>query len=91
MGSAGKELKVAKTEEKKEIKFEVIERIAVCNSTPNMWSLMITRTAWNGREPRGLDLRWWDPHMQRCRKGIILSEEDARGVLAALQTYFSEE
>lgn len=82
---------MAKKVEQNEITFEVVERIAVCNSSPNMWSLMITRTSWNGREPRGLDLRWWAPNMDRCRKGLVLSEEDARGVLAALQTYFEED
>ena len=79
----------ANTVNKDEITFEVKEKIAVCNSSANMWSLMLNKISWNGREPKGLDLRWWDPKMEHCRKGITLSEEDARGLMVALQEYFA--
>lgn len=71
-------------EEEKEFKFtfEVTEFLAVVRTTRNGETLELNRVSYNGR-PAKLDLRKWKD--AQPRRGITLTEKEARILLDALQ------
>ena len=73
--------------DRKQIEFEVTERIALLSQGNGGYSTELNRVAFNGG-PAKLDLRKWRD--EQPMKGIALTDEEARILLAALQNYFSE-
>lgn len=62
--------------------FEVTERIAILSSTGAGYTLELNKVAYNGY-PAKLDLRKWKDG--KPLKGVMLSDDEARSLLEALQ------
>ena len=62
-------------EMKNEIKYEIVEQIAVVSESSSGWKRELNLISWNGREPK-YDLRDWDANHTRMGKGITLSKSD---------------
>ena len=60
---------------KNEIKYEIVEEIAVLSESSSGWKRELNLVSWNGREPK-YDLRDWDANHTRMGKGITLSKSD---------------
>ena len=59
-----------------EIKYEIIEQLAVLSESEKGWKKELNLVSWNGREPK-YDLRDWSENHEKMGKGITLSEEEA--------------
>ena len=60
-----------------EIKYEVVERIAVLSQRPRGWERQLNLISWNDGEPK-YDIRDWSPDGSRMAKGISLTEEELK-------------
>ncbi len=58
-----------------EIKFEVIEEIAVISESAKGWTKEINLISWNDREAK-YDIRDWAPDKEKMGKGITLSKDE---------------
>ena len=67
-----------------EIKYEVVEQIAVLSENSKGWTKELNLVSWNEREPK-YDIREWAPDKSKMGKGITLSAKDVK----ALQALFS--
>ena len=64
-----------------EIKYEVVQRIAVLSQRPRGWERQLNLISWN-------DIRDWSPDGTRMGKGISLSGEELailKGILEDLE------
>lgn len=68
-----------------EVKFEIIEQIAILSESPKGWTKELNLISWNGREPK-YDIRDWAPNHEKMGKGVTLSKEE----LDKLSKYWSE-
>ena len=60
-----------------EIKYEVVQRIAVLSQRPRGWERQLNLISWNDGEPK-YDIRDWSPDGSRIAKGISLTEEELK-------------
>lgn len=70
-----------------EIKYEIVERIAVLGQRPKRWERQLNLISWNDAEPK-YDIRDWSPDGTRMGKGISLSREELsnlKGILEDLE------
>ena len=67
-----------------EIKYEIVEQIAVLSENSKGWTNELNLISWNDKEPK-YDIRDWSPD-RKMRKGVTLTEEEARLLLKALQS-----
>lgn len=70
-----------------EIKYEIVERIAVLGQRPKGWERQLNLISWNDAEPK-YDIRDWSPDGTRMGKGISLSREELsnlKGILEDLE------
>ena len=58
-----------------EIKFEIVDTIAVLSESNKGWKKELNLVSWNGREPK-YDLREWSPNHEKMGKGVTLSNEE---------------
>lgn len=58
-----------------EIKYEIIEKVAVLSESAKGWKKELNLISWNGRDPK-YDLREWAPDHEKMGKGITLSQEE---------------
>ena len=58
-----------------EIKYEVVQRIAVLSERPRGWERQLNLISWNDGEPK-YDIRDWSPDGTRMGKGISLSHDE---------------
>ena len=58
-----------------DIKFEIVEQIAVLSEGNSGWKRELNLVSWNGREPK-YDLRDWDENHVRMGKGITFTKEE---------------
>lgn len=65
------------------IKYEITEKIAVLSEKGD-WTKELNKVSWNDR-PAKFDLRDWNHGEEKMRKGITLTEEEARALLEALE------
>ena len=65
-----------------EIKYEVVQRIAVLSQRPRGWERQLNLISWNDGEPK-YDTRDWSPVGTRMGKGISLSGV-GRGILKGI-------
>ena len=63
-----------------DIKYEIIQTIAVLSKSASGWAKELNLVSWNDRDPK-YDLRDWSPGHEKMGKGITLSVEE----LAALK------
>lgn len=55
-----------------EIKYEIIETLAVLSESSKGWKKELNLISWNGREPK-YDLREWSEDHTKMGKGITLT------------------
>ena len=70
-----------------EIKYEVVQRIAVLSERPRGWERQLNMVSWNGREPK-YDIRDWAPDGVKMGKGISLTHDELailKGILEDLE------
>ena len=65
-----------------EIKYDIIQKIAVLSQRPRGWERQLNLISWNDGEPK-YDLRDWSPDGTRMGKGISMSTEEL-GVLKGI-------
>lgn len=58
-----------------EIKYEIVEKIAVLSTTEKGWSKELNLVSWNEREPK-YDLRDWNEEHDKMGKGVTLTKEE---------------
>ena len=58
-----------------EIKYEVVERIAVLSQRPRGWERQLNLISWNEKEPK-YDIRDWAPDHSRMGKGVTLTADE---------------
>ena len=56
-----------------EIKYEVVQRVAVLSQRPRGWERQLNLISWNEGEPK-YDIRDWSPDGTRMGKGISLRQ-----------------
>jgi len=66
-----------------EIKYEIVEKIAVLSTTEKGWSKELNLVSWNEREAK-YDLRDWNETHDKMGKGITLTKEEVEKLKAAL-------
>ncbi len=65
-----------------EIKYEIIEKIAVLSEKGN-WTKELNKVSWNDR-PAKYDIRDWNHEECKMGKGITLTDEEAKLLKEAL-------
>ncbi len=68
-----------------EIKYEVVEKIAVLSESSKGWTKELNLISWNDREPK-YDIREWSPDGSKMGKGVTLSDEEVAILKKALNT-----
>ncbi len=68
---------------KADIKYEIIENVAVISESSSGWKRELNLVSWNGREPK-YDLRDWDVNHLRMGKGITLTKDEVESLREAL-------
>ena len=71
-----------------EIKYDIIQKIAVLSQRPRGWERQLNLISWNNREPK-LDIREWAPEHEKMGKGVTLTEEEAKEILKILAQRYS--
>ncbi|MFD1849893.1 YdbC family protein [Oceanobacillus bengalensis] len=68
-----------------ELKFEIIETIAVISESPKGWKKELNLVSWNGREPK-YDLRDWAPGREKMGKGVTLTKDELLRLKSSLES-----
>jgi len=58
-----------------EVKFELIQTIAVLSESAKGWKKELNIISWNGREPK-YDIRDWSENHEKMGKGVTLTKEE---------------
>ncbi|MCL7748411.1 YdbC family protein [Halalkalibacter alkaliphilus] len=66
-----------------EIKFEIVETVAVLSEGSKGWKKELNLISWNGRDAK-YDIRDWAPDHSKMGKGVTLSEEEIDILVQAL-------
>lgn len=69
-----------------DIKYEIVEKIAVLSTTEKGWSKELNLISWNEREPK-YDLRDWNENHDKMGKGITLTKEELIQLKEALNSF----
>lgn len=69
-----------------ELKYEIIETIAVISESPKGWTKELNLVSWNGRDPK-YDLRDWAPDHEKMGKGVTLSKEEVLNLKQSLKDF----
>ena len=67
-----------------EIKYEVVEQIAVLSENSKGWTKELNLISWNDKEPK-YDIRDWSPD-RKMRTGVTLTNEEAKVLMKALES-----
>ena len=67
-----------------DIKYEIIEHIGVLSESPRGWKKELNRISWNGGAPK-YDIRDWAPEHEKMGKGVTMTDEEAKKLVALLQ------
>lgn len=73
----------------KDFSYEIKENIGVLAESAKGWKKELNLISWNGAEPK-LDVREWSPDHGKMGKGITLTNNDAKKLMALLDDYFSK-
>ena len=69
-----------------EIKYEIVEKIAVLSTTEKGWSKELNLVSWNGRDPK-FDLRDWNEEHDKMGKGVTLNQDEVNKLKEILENY----
>ena len=64
--------------------YEIIETVAVLSENARGWCKELNLVSWGGRDPK-YDIREWSPEHDRMGKGVTLSDEEMKALVAALK------
>ena len=67
-----------------DIKFEIVEEIAVISENPEGWRKELNRVSWNNAAPK-YDIRDWAPNHEKMGKGVTMTQEELNSLRQALQ------
>ena len=67
-----------------EIKYEIVQEIAVLAEGSKGWRKELNLVSWNEREPK-YDLREWSPGHEKMGKGMTLSTAEILALREALE------
>ncbi|MBO6009169.1 YdbC family protein [Ruminobacter sp.] len=67
-----------------DIKFEIVEEIAVISENPKGWRKELNRVSWNNAAPK-YDIRDWAPNHEKMGKGVTMTQEELNSLRQALQ------
>ncbi|ETT87456.1 YdbC family protein [Viridibacillus sp. FSL R5-0477] len=67
-----------------ELKYEIVENIAVLSEGAKGWQKELNLISWNDRAPK-YDLRDWSEDHTKMGKGVTLSSEEVQELKKALQ------
>lgn len=67
-----------------ELKYEIVETVAVLSESPKGWKKELNLISWNGRDPK-YDIRDWAPNREKMGKGITLTEDELMELKEILQ------
>ena len=66
-----------------EIKYEIVEKIAVLSTTEKGWSKELNLVSWNERETK-YDLRDWNEEHDKMGKGVTLTKAELNKLKEAI-------
>lgn len=66
-----------------EIKYEIIEEVALLSESAKAWTKELNLISWNDREPK-YDIRDWAPSKEKMGKGITLTKDELISLRDAL-------
>ena len=72
----------------KEFSYEIEEEIAVLSESAKGWTKELNLVSYGGAKAK-LDIRDWAPEREKMGKGVTLTEDEARALMKALESYFS--
>lgn len=58
-----------------EVRFEIVEQIAVLAEQPTGWTKELNLVSWNDNPPK-YDIREWNPEHDRMSKGVTLLPDE---------------
>ncbi len=64
--------------------YEIVETVAVLSENARGWRKELNLVSWGGRDPK-YDIREWSPEHDRMGKGVTLSDEEMKALVAALK------
>ncbi len=65
-----------------EFTYEIVETVAVLSENARGWQKELNLVSWSGREAK-YDIREWSPEHDRMGKGVTLSDEEMKALVAA--------
>lgn len=65
-----------------EIKYEIVEEIAILSESSRGWTKELNLVSWNEREPK-YDIREWAPDHSKMGRGVTLSDEEMQTLVNA--------
>lgn len=66
-----------------DIKYEIVQQIAVLSEGSKGWTKELNLISWNDREPK-YDIREWSPGHEKMGKGVTLTMEEVKTLRDAL-------
>ncbi len=66
-----------------DFRFEIVRKIATLSTEKSGWTKEINLVSYNDAPPK-FDLRSWDPNHEKMGKGITLSRDEMKVLLAAM-------
>ncbi len=70
-----------------DITYEVVRELGVLATSNTGWQKQLNLVSWNGREPK-YDIREWAPDRSKMGKGVTLTNEETKELLALLRQDF---
>ena len=70
-----------------QLKFEIVQNIAVLSTNKSGWTKEINMVSYNGA-PAKYDIRSWDPNHEKMGKGITLTKEELVQLESVLKELF---
>lgn len=67
-----------------EVRFEIVEHIAVLAEQSTGWRKELNIVAWNDKEPK-YDIRDWDPEHERMSRGVTLFPEEMQRIVEVVK------
>lgn len=66
-----------------DVKFEIVEELAVLSESEKGWKKELNLVSWNDNEPK-YDLRDWSPNHEKMGKGVRLTNDELKNLRDAL-------
>lgn len=67
-----------------DLKYEIVEQIALLSTSSKGWSKELNLVSWNDR-PAKYDIREWSPEHDKMGKGLTFTKEELSALKVALE------